>query len=220
MGINNASLAIYYSEVTPKAERGGVISRTEAYFAVGGIVACVVQLIVQDRLSGEWGAPNGWRVVMGAEALPGLVMLLGALKCVESPHWLLRRGMSIEAERVLRRIYQPTRLRDGTCDCEERNADMTDALDTLARGLEARFFKGAHRDRGVWESLVHSTRKSFSTLLMLAHPQRRIRRALELILMMASMPLIGMPLPRKARPPFSPPPCPFTVQSASSPVRQ
>lgn len=121
--------------------RGGVISRTEAYFAVGGIAACVVQLAVQTRFAGEWGEPNGWRIVMGLEAVPGLVMLLGALKCVESPHWLLRRGMSVEAERVLRRIYQPVRLKDGSCDCEDRNADMTDALDTLARGLEARFFK-------------------------------------------------------------------------------
>lgn len=183
MGINNASLAIYYAEITPKAERraplsplspkplsslptpaprthpinapstpsprspsrhtrsGSVISRTEAFFATGGIAACFVQLAVQTRFAGDWGEPNGWRLVMGFEAVPGVVMLLGALKCVESPHWLLRRGMSVEAERVLRRIYQPTRLRDGTCDCEDRNADMTDALDTLARGLEARFFK-------------------------------------------------------------------------------
>jgi hypothetical protein len=33
-----------------------------------------------------------WRLLMGAEALPGLVMFLGALKCAESPHWLLRAG--------------------------------------------------------------------------------------------------------------------------------
>lgn len=42
------------------------------------------------------------------------------------------------------------------------------------------------------ESLVHSARKSLSTLLMLWSPVRRIRRALELILLMASMPLIGI----------------------------
>ena len=50
---------------------------------------------------------------MGFEAVPGLIMLLGSIKCAESPHWLLRRGLSGEAERVLHRIYQPTRLPDG-----------------------------------------------------------------------------------------------------------
>ena len=50
---------------------------------------------------------------MGFEAVPGLIMLLGAIKCAESPHWLLRRGLSGEAERVLHRIYQPLRRPDG-----------------------------------------------------------------------------------------------------------
>lgn len=122
-----------------------------------------MQLIVQDKLSGAWGEPNGWRVVMGLEAVPGLVMLLGALKCVESPHWLLRRGMSVEAERVLRRIYQPVRNRDGTCDCEEKNGDMTDALDTLARGLEARFFKA--RGGGAGAERSAERRAALSPLL-------------------------------------------------------
>ena len=244
MGINNASLAIYYAEITPKAERcehpssgsplsaprrvtrrgapaaaarsGGVIATTEVFFAVGGIVACVVQLLVQAIFTSPWWQPNGapppppppphsnrspdarargapgWRILMGMEAVPGLVMLLGSIKCTESPHWLLWRGQSAEAERVLHRIYQPTRGAGGTCDCVERNADLADALDGLARGLEARFFKGPQKERALWDSLRHGFRKLAGTLLLLRSPVKRIRRALEINVVMSTMPLIGI----------------------------
>ena len=39
--------------------RGGVIATTEVFFALGGIVACLVQLAVQEICTGPWGVPNG-----------------------------------------------------------------------------------------------------------------------------------------------------------------
>ena len=60
----------------------------------------------------------------------------------------------------------------GTCDCLERNADLADALDGLARGLEARFFKGPDKQRPWFETVRHSLRKLFSTLMLLRSPVR------------------------------------------------
>ena len=189
---HSASLAIYYAEITPKAERGGVVAMTEVFFAVGGIVACVTQLCLQGWLTSHAGERNSWRLLMGLEALPGLVMFLGALKCAESPHWLLRAGAATEAERVLHRIYQPTRTAAGGCDCAERNADLADALDALARSVEARAFRTPRRARGVGDAMRHSAKKLGATLALLRSPVKRVRRALELNLVMATMPFIGI----------------------------
>jgi hypothetical protein len=165
---------------------------TEVFFAVGGIVACITQLCLQGWLTSPMGQRNNWRLLMGLEALPGLVMFLGALRCAESPHWLLRAGAAAEAERVLHRIYQPSRLAGGGCDCGERNADLADALDALARSVEARAFRTPRRQRGLADALRHSAKKLLATLALLRSPVKRIRRALELNLVMATMPFIGI----------------------------
>jgi len=165
---------------------------TEVFFAIGGIVACLAQLGLQGLLTSREWERNNWRILMGLEALPGLVMFLGALKCAESPHWLLRAGAATEAERVLHRIYQPTRMQGGGCDCPDRNADLADALDALARGVEARAFRTPKRTRTMGEAMRHSAKKLGATLLMLRSPIKRIRRALELNLVMATMPFIGI----------------------------
>jgi hypothetical protein len=159
---------------------------------VGGIVACVTQLMLQGALTSPAGERNNWRLLMGLEALPGLVMFLGALRCAESPHWLLRAGAAAEAERVLHRIYQPCRLPGGGCDCADRNADLADALDALARSVEARAFRTPKRQRGLADALRHSAKKLGATLALLRSPIKRIRRALELNLVMATMPFIGI----------------------------
>ncbi len=162
---------------------------TEVFFAVGGIMACVAQLVLQTAMTTPEKAHNSWRVLMGLEAVPGLVMFLGALKCTESPHWLLRNGASAEAERVLHLIYRPRKFFGGGCDCAERNADLADALDALSQTVEV----GTHkRRRGLGEALRHSVHELGSTMAMLNSPVKRIRRALELNLVMATMPFIGI----------------------------
>ena len=109
-------------------------------FAIGGVVACIVQLGLQTGWATPYGLRNSWRTLVGLEAVPSLVMLGGALRCLESPRWLLQTGQDAEAERVLHRIYAPRKLppgslRDGVpcaCQCDELNAEMADAARTLA----------------------------------------------------------------------------------------
>ena len=64
LSLISASLAIYYAEITPKAERGGVVAMTEVFFAVGGIVACVTQLCLQGWLTSPQGQRNNWRLLV------------------------------------------------------------------------------------------------------------------------------------------------------------
>ena len=182
-GMNNASLAIYLAEITRKRERGGVVAMTELLFAVGGCVACAVQLGLQRLWPDADGQANSWRFLVGVESLFGLVMLAGSAAAVESPHWLLQKGRDWEAERVLLRIHAPDVLPFGGCNCLERNSELSEAVEGLRQQLDDE----AKRPEGVdgeWPVL--------STLGLLASPERRVRRALELAVAMSLVPLIGI----------------------------
>ena len=182
-GMNNASLAIYLAEITPKRQRGGVVAMTELLFAIGGVLACGVQLLLQRLWSSPVGQANGWRLLVGTEALFGCVMLLGSLQAVESPRWLLQKGRDWEAERVLLRIHAPERRQDGTCSCAERNSELAEAVESLRAQLDA--------DDGSRDTAQHAPTTS-GTLALLASPEQRVRRALEISVAMALVPLIGI----------------------------
>jgi len=173
---------------------------TEVLFALGGIAACLAQLELQTRASTMVAESNTWRLLMGAEALPGALMFFGSLRCPESPHWLLRTGRAAEAEEVLHMMYPPRRLPAGGCDCALREADVQEARSALlgAEGGEALGggAGGAGGARGgaaaLAAALAGAGRELGETLSLLWSPERRTRRALELILLMSTMPFIGI----------------------------
>jgi MFS family permease len=184
MGMNNASLAIYLAEITPTRQRGGVVAMTELLFALGGVLACFVQLALQAGWSGEAGQRNGWRVLVGLESLGGCIMLAGSVRCVESPRWLLQKGRDWDAERILLRIYASERRRDGGCTCAARNAELAEAVESLRTQLDAADDE-ADAPKPPGGALG-------ATLALLASPERRVRRALEISIVMATVPLIGI----------------------------
>jgi hypothetical protein len=164
-----------------------VVALTEVLFAVGGICACLTQHLLQQSTATAFQAENSWRYLMSFEALPGLVMLLGSLRCPESPHWLLRAGREAEAEEVLDIIYAPTRHagRPARCNCETKNADLSDAREALFAAQPSGGEGGEAGGAGGVAELWH-------TLALLRSPERRTSRAVELILLMSTMPLVGI----------------------------
>jgi MFS family permease len=202
MGMNNASLAIYLAEITPKRQRGGVVAMTELLFAVGGVLACLVQLALQAGWVSTLGQRDGWRVLVGLEALGGCVMLAGSFRCVESPRWLLQKGRDWDAERVLLRIYAPKRLPDGSCTCAACNAELAEAVESLRAQLDAAEEEHGPEEAGNSSSSrpgantptppVSSLTALPATLGLLCSPERRVRRALEISIVMATVPLIGI----------------------------
>ena len=175
-----------------------MVALTEVLFAVGGIVATLAQLLLQTHAKTMVAESNTWRLLMGAEALPGALMLLGALRCPESPHWLLRTGRTDEAEEVLQRVYPSRRLPDGGCDCSARDVDLSEARTALLgeEGVEPLGGDGGGGGgRGAaWlaSAMGDAAGELGATCALLWSPVRPLRRAMELILLMSTMPFIGI----------------------------
>ena len=75
---------IYLVEMAPAAHRGTLVTANEIFLCVGCLVALVANLACS-------AAAHGWRWMLGASALPSLLMLCGASCVPETPVWLAQQ---------------------------------------------------------------------------------------------------------------------------------
>ena len=95
-------------------QRGRFISSYQLAITIGIFLA----YIVDEALSG----PNGWRLMLGVSAIPGVLLLLAVLPAAESPRWFLKMGRLEDARRVLHEAPSQRRSRSGreAQDCRRR----------------------------------------------------------------------------------------------------
>jgi putative MFS transporter len=106
LGAMTAVAITYLSETMPREHRGRMQGAVLALGLVGiPVMAFVARGVVPT-------GPNGWRWVFlfGALGVLGLVLIL---RLPESPRWLLVRGRSGEASRVVTAVEQETEARRG-----------------------------------------------------------------------------------------------------------
>jgi sugar porter (SP) family MFS transporter len=95
IGTSSVVVPGYIAEIAPRETRGRLVSMNQLMITVGILVSYLV---------GYAFAPvQGWRWMLGLAAVPAVVMLLGLLRMVESPRWLLCRGREDEARAALAR---------------------------------------------------------------------------------------------------------------------
>lgn len=87
---------VYISEISPANARGWQASLYQLAITIGILSAYVVDYSFADS--------EGWRWMLGLAAIPGLLLGLGMLSLPETPRWLLERGRTDDARKVLRRI--------------------------------------------------------------------------------------------------------------------
>ncbi|HEX2313034.1 MAG TPA: sugar porter family MFS transporter [Thermomonospora sp.] len=94
VGAASATVPVYLSEVSPKEIRGRTLTLNQLMITIGILVAYLVNL--------TFAGTENWRAMFACGAVPALLMVAGALWLLpESPQWLLTRGRTKDAHRVI-----------------------------------------------------------------------------------------------------------------------
>ncbi|XP_023203316.1 proton myo-inositol cotransporter-like isoform X1 [Xiphophorus maculatus] len=98
IGIASMTVPVYIAEVSPPHLRGQLVTINSLFITGGQFIASVVDGAF------SYLSHNGWRYMLGLSILPAVLQFFGFVFLPESPRWLLQKGRSEEARRVLGRI--------------------------------------------------------------------------------------------------------------------
>lgn len=123
VGVGFASLLVpvYIAELAPPRHRGALVSLNQMAILLGMVLSYIVNAWIGRMGDGAWLAETGWRVMLGAEAVPALIFLALSLAIPESPRWLLKRGWTDRARVVLQRLH-------GAATAQRELAEIRDAI--------------------------------------------------------------------------------------------
>jgi sugar porter (SP) family MFS transporter len=133
MGVGAISVAapLYIAEIAPTDRRGTLVSVFQLMITVGILLAYIGNEMFAHR-------PDGWRFLLAAGAVPGLVLSGLALLLAESPVWLALKGDQQSALAVLDRLGLHGSKRDieeiGPFAREERSDDLSNLFSLAGRG--------------------------------------------------------------------------------------
>ena len=113
IGLSSNISPLYIAEVSPAAHRGRLVSLNQFAVVIGILVAQIVNWQIAapvpenastEVLMASWNVQFGWRWMFTAVAVPAIIFLAASFGIPESPRWLLIRGRTEQALKVLRRI--------------------------------------------------------------------------------------------------------------------
>ena len=104
-GAESAIVAPFLAEFIQSKYRGRYLGSLSGFFGFGFVLAAVLGYAVVPA------AKEGWRIVQVLTALPIVMLLWWRRTLPESPRWLMQRGRSMEAERVVSAMESEVRRR-------------------------------------------------------------------------------------------------------------
>ncbi|XP_037369230.1 proton myo-inositol cotransporter [Talpa occidentalis] len=95
IGLASMTVPVYIAEVSPPHLRGRLVTANTLFITGGQFFASIVD--------GAFSClqKDGWRYMLGLAAVPAAVQFLGFLFLPESPRWLIQKGQTQKARRVL-----------------------------------------------------------------------------------------------------------------------
>ena len=96
VGVAAVAAPLYAAELAPAALRGRFVSAYQLAITVGIFLAYLVD--------GWLSQSDAWRIMLGAAAVPGLLLFVVALVAPKSPRWLMKMSRRADAAAELRKI--------------------------------------------------------------------------------------------------------------------
>lgn len=94
-GIASMTVPVYIAEVSPPNLRGRLVTINTLFITGGQFFASVVDGAF------SYLQKDGWRYMLGLAAIPAVVQFFGFLFLPESPRWLIQKGQTQKARRIL-----------------------------------------------------------------------------------------------------------------------
>lgn len=98
VGASTIAAPAYISEIAPAKDRGRLVGFYQFMLVFGILIAFLSNYL----LSGL--GDNDWRWMVGVEAIPAILYTLFVLSVPKSPRWLLTKGRTEEAAKVLQTV--------------------------------------------------------------------------------------------------------------------
>ncbi|XP_075783516.1 proton myo-inositol cotransporter isoform X2 [Pelodiscus sinensis] len=92
------TVPVYIAEVAPPHLRGRLVTINTLFITGGQFFASVVDGAF------SYLAKDGWRYMLGLSAVPAIIQFFGFLFLPESPRWLIQKGQTQKARRILSQI--------------------------------------------------------------------------------------------------------------------
>ena len=113
IGLASGLSPMFIAEVSPKHLRGRFVSFNQLTLVIGILMSQIVNYMIARpvpagfqvaEIAASWNGQFGWRWMFGAETVPAALFLLFIFFIPESPRWLVKKGKTILAESILKRI--------------------------------------------------------------------------------------------------------------------
>ncbi|KAJ8393395.1 hypothetical protein AAFF_G00061170 [Aldrovandia affinis] len=98
LGIASMTVPVYIAESSPPHLRGQLVTVNTLFITGGQFIASLVDGAF------SYLRRDGWRYMLGMSVVPAVLQFVGFLFLPESPRWLIQRGRTQKARRVLSQI--------------------------------------------------------------------------------------------------------------------
>ncbi|XP_010691357.2 probable plastidic glucose transporter 3 [Beta vulgaris subsp. vulgaris] len=132
MGLGPAVAALYVAEVAPTYVRGTFGSFTQIATCLGLMASFLIGVPAKETK--DW-----WRVCFWVPVVPAALLAISMELCAESPHWLFKKGRTVEAEAEFERVLGGLHVKSAIAELSK--SDRVDEADTV-KFLE--LFYGRH----------------------------------------------------------------------------
>ena len=101
VGFISITVPLYLTESVPSIIRGLAVTCFQLFLTAGILISTAVGLlfITTDPITGI--ESGDWRAMFLTALVPGFIVFLGGFLLIKSPRWLILKGKSEEAEKIL-----------------------------------------------------------------------------------------------------------------------
>ncbi|CAB1347365.1 unnamed protein product, partial [Coregonus sp. 'balchen'] len=98
LGIASMTVPVYIAEASPPHLRGQLVTVNTLFITGGQFTASIIDGAF------SYLRHDGWRYMLGLSVVPAVLQFVGFLFLPESPRWLIQKGLTQKARRVLSQI--------------------------------------------------------------------------------------------------------------------